>query len=76
MGIRADLCGKSLAAILKETPKHMIRHDLLLPENQDKFNLIMRFLGLPDSCTLDDFAAKYGGISRKEYIELVGKRSK
>ena len=76
MGISADLCGKSLADILKDTPKHMIRHDLLLPENQDKFNLIMRFLGLPDNGTLDDFAAKYGGISRKEYIELVGKRSK
>ena len=76
IGIRADLCGKTLDEILKETPKHVIRHNLLLPENRDKFNLVMHFLGLPDDCTLDDFAAKFGGISRKEYIELMDKRSK
>lgn len=76
MGISADLCGKSLADILTETPKHMIKHNLLLPENRDKFNLIMNFLGLPDNCTLDDFAAKYCGITRQEYIELIGKRIK
>lgn len=76
MGISAELCGKSLTDILKETPKHMIRHNLLLPENRDKFNLIMNFLGLPDNCILDDFAAKYGGISRQEYIELINSRNK
>ena len=74
--IRADLCGKTLHEILKETPKHLIQYDLLLPENRNKFNLVMRFLGLPDNCTLDDFAAKYGGISRQEYIELTDKRSR
>ena len=76
IGIRADLCGKTLDEILKETPKHVIRHNLLLPENRDKFNLVMHFLGLPNDCTLDDFAAKFGGISRKEYVELMGKRSR
>lgn len=76
MSISADLCGKKLDDILKKTPKHMIRHNLLLPENREKFNLVMNFLGLPDDCTLDDFAAKYGGISRQEYIELTYKRCK
>ncbi|MCR4784381.1 MAG: immunity 26/phosphotriesterase HocA family protein [bacterium] len=76
MGISADLCGKSLSDILKESPKHLIQHNLLLSENRDRFNLIMNFLGLPDNCTLDDFAAKNGGISRQKYIELLGERSK
>lgn len=76
MNISSDLCGKTLDDILKETPKHKIQHNLLLPENRNKFNLVMNFLGLPDNCTLDDFAAKYGGISRQEYIELTYKRCK
>jgi hypothetical protein len=76
MGISADLCGKSLAEILKDTPKHMIQHNLLLPENRDKFNIVVRFLGLPDNCNLDDFAEKYGGISRQAYIDLVKSRCK
>ena len=76
LSIRGELCGKSLNDILKETPKHLIQYDLLLPENRDKFNIVMQFLGLPDDCTLDDFAAKYGGLTRKEYIRLIGERSK
>ncbi len=68
LDINADLCGKPLADILKETPKHLIQYQLQLPENRDKFNLVMHFLGLPDDATLDDFAAKYGGISRQAYI--------
>ena len=76
MGISADLCGKSLSEILKEAPRHLIQYDLLLPENQETFHQIMNFLGLPENCTLDDFAARYGGISRQEYISLISKRSK
>lgn len=76
LSIRTDLCGKTLDDILKENPKRMIQYNLLLPENRDKFNLVMNFLGLPNDCTLDDFAAKYGGISRQEYIELTYKRCK
>lgn len=72
LGISADLCGKSLADILKECPNHMIRFNLLLPENRDKFNTIMNFLGLPDDCTIDDFALKYGGVTRQRFIELSG----
>lgn len=76
IGINADLCGKTLDDILKETPKHIIQYNLLLPENRNKFNLVMNFLGFPNDCTLDNFAAKYGGISRQEYIELTYKRAK
>ena len=76
LGIRGDNCGKTLDDILKEYPKHMIRHNLLLPENRDKFNLVMNFLGLPKDCTLDDFASKYGGITRQEFIGLLNKYSK
>lgn len=74
LDIIGDYCGKSLADILKESPGNLIQYDLLLPENRDKFNLIMNFLGLPDDCTIDDFAEKYGGISRQEFIELIEKR--
>ena len=76
MGIRGDLCGRTLDDILKESSKHMIRHNLLLPENRDKFNLVMNFLGLPNDCTVDDFAAKYGGITRQQYIGLINRQSK
>ncbi len=76
LGIRSDLCGRTLDDILKESPKHMIRHNLLLPENRDKFNLVMNFLGLPNDCTVDDFAAKYGGITRQQYIGLINRQSK
>ena len=68
LDIIGDYCGKSLADILKESPKN------LMPENRDKFNLIMNFLGLPDDCSIDDFAERYGGISRQEFIELIEKR--
>ncbi|MBQ3920476.1 MAG: immunity 26/phosphotriesterase HocA family protein [Oscillospiraceae bacterium] len=74
LGISAYLCGKTLADVLKEMPKHLMQYDLLLPENKDKFVMVMNFLGLPADSTIDDFAKKYGGITRKEYIELVDKR--
>ena len=76
LGIRGDLCGKRLDDILKKYPKHMIRHNLLLPENRDKFNLVMNFFGLPNDCTVDDFAVKYGGITRQQYIRLINKQGK
>ncbi len=76
LSIEGDLCGKSLEEILKDRPGHMIQHDLALPENRDKFNFLMTFLGLPENCTLDEFAAKFGGLSRQEYIDLVEKRCK
>jgi hypothetical protein len=37
---------------------------------------VVNLAGLPNDCTLDDFAAKYGGILRQEYIELIHKRCK
>lgn len=67
-------CGRTLADILKETPGHIVQFDLLLPENRDKFNMVMRFLNLPEDCTVDAFAAKYGGISRQAFIELVKRK--
>ena len=76
LSIRADLCGKTLAEILHESPQHLVQYNLLLPENREKFNLVMRFLDLPDDCTLDAFAARYGGISRSGYIERLEKRCK
>jgi hypothetical protein len=76
MGISADMCGKTFDDTLKGTPNHMIQNNLLLPQNRNKFNLVMKFLGLPNDCTLDDFVAKYGGISRQEYIELIHERCK
>lgn len=74
LGIDGKYCGKKLSDILKETPKNIIQYNLLLHENRDKFNLVMNFLGLPDDCTFDDFAEKFGGISRQRYIELTNAR--
>ena len=75
-GISGKYCGKTLSDILHETPQNTIQYNLLLPENRDKFNLIMNALGLPDDCSYDDFALKYGGLSRQQYIELVKIRCK
>jgi hypothetical protein len=75
LGISADLCGKTLAEIVKESPRHLIRYNLLLPENHDKFAEVMKFLGLPENSTIDDFAEKYGGLSRQKFIELISERS-
>ena len=76
IGISGEYCGKSLAEILHETPHNTIQYNLLLPENREKFNLIMHALGLPDDCTYDEFVIKYGGISRQKYIELEKLRCK
>ena len=76
IGISGEYCGKSLAEILHETPHNTIQYNLLLPENREKFNLIMHALGLPDDCTYDEFVIKYGGITRQKYIELEKLRCK
>ena len=76
LGISGEYCGRTLADILKECPKHTIQYDLLLPENRDKFNLVMNCAGMPDDCTYDEFAEKYGGISRQGYIELIKRAGK
>lgn len=74
LSISGAYCGRTLADILRETPRNRIRFDLLLPENREKFNLIMNCLGLPDDCSFDEFAERFGGISRQRYIELIGER--
>ena len=75
-GISGECCGKTLAEIVGETPDHALRYNLLLPENRDQFRLVMRALGLPDDCSYDGFALRYGGISRQKYIELLKTRCK
>ena len=74
LGISGEYCGRTLADILKNAPKHMLQYDLLLPENTEKFRLVMRSLGLPEDCSFDEFAERYGGISRQRYIELLNER--
>ena len=74
--ITGAYCGKTLADILQETSKHRMQYDLLLPENRDDFNRVMECLGMPKDCTYDEFAAKYGGLSRREYIERLKTRSR
>lgn len=71
LGIHGEYCGMTLADILKDGSKNLLQYDLLLPENRDKFALVMRSLGLPEDCGYDDFAEKYGGITRAEYISLL-----
>ncbi|MBQ8965542.1 immunity 26/phosphotriesterase HocA family protein [Ruminococcus sp.] len=74
LGITSYFCGRTMAELLAKYPK--LYFSLLTPEKRDKFNMVMEFLGLPADSTLDDFAKKYGGITRAEYIELLKKRSK
>ena len=76
IGISGKDCGKTHSDMLEETPKKRIKSNLLLPENRDKFNLVMNALGLPDDCSYDDFAFKYGGLSRQQYIDLEKTRCK
>ena len=76
IGISGEYCGKTLDEILQETPRDSIQYDLLLPENRDRFKLVMHVLGLPDDCSYDEFALKYGGLTRQKYIELTKLRGK
>ena len=76
LGISGEYCGRSLTEILRESPNNVTQYELLQPENRLKFNLIMNKLGLPDDCTYDDFAEKFGGITRQRYIELLKERGK
>ncbi len=76
LGASGAYCGKTLAEILEKTPGDTIRFNLLLPENRKKFNLVIRCFGMPEDCSYDDFAEKYGGITRRRYIELLKERCK
>ena len=72
--ISGDDCGKTLEEILRDSPRASIQNNLLLPENRDRFKLVMNRLGLPKDCSYDDFAKKFGGITRQKYIELIKER--
>ena len=64
----------TLEEILRDSPRASIQNNLLLPENRDRFKLVMNRLGLPKDCSYDDFAKKFGGITRQKYIELIKER--
>ena len=66
----------ALTQLLKKHPRHIYGGDLHYPENRERFDMVMDFLGLPKGAGYDEFAEKYGGISRQKYIELIGERSK
>ncbi|MCR5610085.1 MAG: immunity 26/phosphotriesterase HocA family protein [Lachnospiraceae bacterium] len=72
LGISTACCGKTYDEILEKKYEN-IQYDLLVPENLDQYNHVMKFLGLPENCTIDDFVTKYNGISRAEYIRRVEK---
>ena len=74
--ISGKYCGKTLSDILKESSRNLLQYNLLFPENRDKFNSIMNFLGLPEDCNYDDFVEKFGGISRQQFIDLLNERCK
>ncbi|MBO4865763.1 MAG: immunity 26/phosphotriesterase HocA family protein [Ruminococcus sp.] len=76
LGISGAYCGMTLTQLLKKHPRHIYGGDLHYPENRERFDMVMDFLGLPKGAGYDYFAEKYGGISRQKYIELIGERSK
>ncbi len=69
--IMCDYCGKTLAEILEESPGNVIKDDILLPENKNKLRLAMKGLGLSENAGFDEFAVKFGGMTRKEYLEKI-----
>ena len=71
MFIRGDDCGKTLTEMLDENPNLAIKNNLHFPENRATFQKFMHFLGLPGDCNYDDFANKYGGITRQEFIDRI-----
>ena len=76
LGISGAYCGKTLTQILQKYPRNILGGDLHFPENRGRLDMVMEFLGLPKGSGYDDFAEKYGGISRQTYIELICNRSK
>ena len=76
LGISGAYCGMTLTQILKEHPKNILGGDLLYPENRERLDMIMTFLGLPKGAGYDDFAKKYAGITRKEYIDILNRKNK
>ncbi len=69
--IMCEYCGKTLDEILEEDPKDCIKHELLLPENQNKLRFAMKALGLSENADFDEFAEKFGGMTRKDYLEKI-----
>ncbi|MBE6870055.1 MAG: hypothetical protein E7494_15090 [Ruminococcus albus] len=76
LGISGAYCGKTLTQILQKYPRNILGGDLHFPENRGRLDMVMEFLGLPKGSGYDDFAEKYGGISRQTYIEIICNRSK
>ena len=75
LGISGNDCGKSFSQLLAKAPGHHLQFNLLIAENREKFGLVMNALGLPADCTYDDFAEKFGGLTRQQYIDLLNARA-
>ncbi|WP_455717354.1 immunity 26/phosphotriesterase HocA family protein [Anaerosporobacter sp.] len=65
-GVSMDLCfATSLAiSIYDEMPEHIARQ-LAMRER------VTKELGMPQDCTLDDFAERFGGPTRADYISWI-----
>ncbi len=70
VGITSTDCGKTSEELMKE---YYYRSNLLNPENKDKLNMIFRALGLADDTDFDEFAEKFGGMTREQFIAKMQK---
>ena len=71
LGIDYLSCGISEEEFFKKYPKHILRGDLLNNENKEYLKMIFRCLGISEDTDLDDFAKRYRGITRQEFIDRI-----
>lgn len=64
-------CEKTYTDIILQHPKHSIKNNLLLKENEDNLKMIFRCLGINENTSFDEFARLYGGITADEFIKRV-----
>lgn len=68
MGIYPRYCGKSKEELLEY---HDYKNDLLAPHNSHILALIMENLGVSKEISFDEFANKFGGLTKAEILEKL-----
>lgn len=69
-------CGITDEELYRRFPDLTARYNLLNKMNRDKLNMIFRYLGLNADTDFDQFAMKFGGITRQEFIDRIQGKKK
>ncbi|MBQ8731213.1 MAG: immunity 26/phosphotriesterase HocA family protein [Oscillospiraceae bacterium] len=70
-GVRLCILPENLVPNEKQRKYPFYRNNLLNPQNREMRNEIFACLGLNEDTTFDQFAEKFGGLTRQEIISLM-----